>query len=94
MDTLFGVFVEKTTPAEQTTDDVTSTNLCAVGPDAGFYEAAQAMSENGVRRLPARDENDELVGVITADDLTEVLADNNQQLGHSGAITRVLNLGH
>jgi CBS domain-containing protein len=71
---------EETTPADQTADDVMSTDLCTVGPDAGFYEAAQAMSENGVRRLPVCDENDELVGIITADDLTELLADENQQL--------------
>lgn len=74
------VLAEETAPADQTADDVMSTDLCAVGPDAGFYEAAQVMSENGVRRLPVCDENDELVGIITADDLTELLADENQQL--------------
>jgi len=74
------VLAEETAPADQTADDVMSTDLCTVGPGAGFYEAAQAMSENGVRRLPVCDENDELVGIITADDLTELLSDENQQL--------------
>jgi len=74
------VLAEETAPADQTADDVMSTDLCAVSPDAGFYRAAQVMSENGVRRLPVCDENDELVGIITADDLTELLADENQQL--------------
>ncbi|WP_316043087.1 CBS domain-containing protein [Haloplanus rubicundus] len=50
-----------------------------LGPEVGFYEAAQVMSENGVRRLPVCDESDELVGIITADDLTGLLADENQQ---------------
>lgn len=67
-------------PTDQTAQEVMSTDLCAVGPDAGFYEAAQVMNENGVRRLPVCDGNDELVGIITADDLTELLADENQQL--------------
>jgi CBS domain-containing protein len=74
------VLAEETVPADQTAGDIMSTNVCAIGPDAGFYEAAQAMSENGVRRLPICDENDELVGIITADDLTELLAEENQQL--------------
>ena len=74
------VLAEETAPADQTADDIMSTDLCAVGPDAGFYEAAEVMSENGVRRLPVCDENDELVGIITADDLTELLADETQQL--------------
>ncbi|ESS05471.1 MAG: putative signal-transduction protein containing cAMP-binding and CBS domain protein [uncultured archaeon A07HB70] len=74
------VLTEETAPTDQTADDVMSADLCAVGPGAGFYEAAQVMSENGVRRLPVCDENDELVGIITADDLTELLADENQQL--------------
>jgi len=74
------VLAEETAPTDPVAEDVMSTDLCAVDPDAGFYEAAQVMSENGVRRLPVCNENDELVGIITADDLTELLADENQQL--------------
>lgn len=68
-----------------TAGDVMSSDLCTVAPDTGFYEAAQAMSEDGVRRLPVCNEDDELVGIITADDLTELLADEHEQLA---AITR------
>ena len=71
---------EETDPSEQTAEDVMSADLCSVDPDAGFYEAAQAMSENGVRRLPICNDSDELVGIITADDLTELLADESEQL--------------
>lgn len=74
------VVAEEASMADQTASDVMSTDLCAVGPDAGFYEAAEVMSENGVRRLPICTEDDELVGIITADDLTELLADEQQQL--------------
>lgn len=74
------VLAEDVAPSDRTAEDVMSTDLCAVGPDAGFYEAAQVMSENGVRRLPVCTDEDELVGIITADDLTELLADEQQQL--------------
>ncbi|EMA56101.1 putative signal transduction protein with CBS domains [Halococcus thailandensis JCM 13552] len=74
------VLAEEASSTDQTADDIMSTDLCVVGPDAGFYEAAQVMSENGVRRLPVCGENDELVGIITADDLTELLSDETQQL--------------
>ncbi len=63
-----------------TAQDVMTSDLCAVGPEAGFYEAAQVMSENGIRRLPVCNDDDELVGIITADDLTELLADEHEQL--------------
>lgn len=75
-----GVLAEETASRDQTTEEVPSTDLCAVGPDAGFDETPQVMSENGIRRLPVCDGNDELVGILTADDLTELLADEHQQL--------------
>jgi CBS domain-containing protein len=74
------VVAEGTDPDGVTAEDVMSTDLCVVGPDAGFYEAAQAMSEHGVRRLPVCDDDDELVGIVTADDLTELLSDEHDQL--------------
>jgi CBS domain-containing protein len=74
------VLAEETDPTDQTARDVMTEDLCAVGPDAGFYEAAEVMSDNGIRRLPVCSEDDELVGIITADDLTELLADENEKL--------------
>ncbi|MEF8786579.1 MAG: CBS domain-containing protein [Haloarculaceae archaeon] len=74
------VLAEDTASAEQTAEDIMSTDLCTVSPGAGFYQAAQAMSENGVRRLPVCTEDNELVGIITSDDLTELLADEHEHL--------------
>lgn len=67
-------------PNDLTAEDVMSGELCTVSPEAGFYEAAQTMSENGVRRLPICSAEDELVGIVTADDLAELLSDEHQQL--------------
>jgi CBS domain-containing protein len=74
------VLAEGEDPSDLTAEDVMSSDLCAVGPDAGFYQAAEVMSENGIRRLPVCDEDDELAGIITADDLTELLAEEHEQL--------------
>lgn len=67
-------------PTEQTAEDVMTTDLCTAEPKAGFYEAANLMAEHGIRRLPIC-EGDTLVGIITADDVTELLADEQQHLG-------------
>jgi signal-transduction protein with cAMP-binding, CBS, and nucleotidyltransferase domain len=74
------VLAEGAGPDDHTASDVMSSNLCEIGPDAGFYQAAEAMSENGVRRLPVCDDSGDLHGIITADDLTELIADESQHL--------------
>lgn len=74
------ILADETDPDGLTAEDVMSSDLCTVAPGDGFYEAARAMNDNGVRRLPICDENDELVGIVTVDDLTELLADESQQL--------------
>ncbi len=67
-------------PNDHTAEDVMSSDLCLADENGGFYDAAQMMSENGVRRLPICNDNGELTGIITADDLSELLADEHQQL--------------
>lgn len=66
------------TPADLVAENVMSEDLVTVSPDAGFYEATELMSEHGVRRLPVTDEGT-LVGIVTADDLHELLADEQEQ---------------
>jgi len=67
-------------PTTRTAEDVMTDELCTIESNAGFYEATSLMAEHGVRRLPVC-EGETLVGIITADDLTELLADEQQQLG-------------
>lgn len=57
-----------------------TTDLCTAEPGAGFYEAANLMADNGIRRLPIC-EGDSFVGIITADDMSGLLADEQQHLG-------------
>lgn len=67
-------------PGEATAGDVMSEDPATVTQDDGFYQATERMSEHGVRRLPVCTDDDELVGIITADDLNELLADEHAQL--------------
>lgn len=60
--------------------DVMTSEVIVASSDHGVYECAQMMSEQGIRRLPICDENDELCGIITADDLLELFSDEQQQL--------------
>lgn len=62
-----------------TAQDVMSEELAIAESGVGFYEAAERMADHGIRRLPVVD-GTSLVGIITADDLTELLADEEQQL--------------
>lgn len=59
--------------------DVMSDGLQTVEVDDGFYEVAAVMSDNGIRRVPVV-EDDELAGIITFDDVVELLADEQQHI--------------
>lgn len=65
---------------DQPAGDVMSEDLCTIDSGKGFYEAADLMSERGIRRLPVCDADGNLTGIITTDDMTELLADEQQQL--------------
>lgn len=65
-------------PSGQTAQNVMTEDLRTIDPAAGFYEATNVMAEAGVRRLPVSD-GDTLEGIVTADDLMELLADEHQQ---------------
>ena len=67
-------------PDDHVAADVMSDELCTIGHDVGFYRATELMSEHGIRRLPVVDEDGNLSGIITADDLNELLADEHEEL--------------
>ncbi|PGF14087.1 signal transduction protein [Natrinema sp. CBA1119] len=73
------VLTDDADPSGQTAADVMTEDPQTIDRNEGFYKATNLMAENGIRRLPVC-EGDELVGIITADDLTELIADEEQQL--------------
>ena len=74
------VVAEERDGAGLNVEDIMSEDLCTAHPKDGFAEAARMMSDNGVRRIPICGDGGELRGIITADDMTELLADEQQQL--------------
>ena len=74
------VIGDGTDPASTTAGEVMTDSLTTVDETDGFYRATELMSEHGIRRLPVCNENNELVGIITSDDLTELLAEEQMQL--------------
>lgn len=74
------VLANGSSPDELTAGDVMTEQLCTVEAEAGFYRAAEIMRQNGVRRLPICDDDGELAGIITADDLSELLAEESEQI--------------
>jgi len=55
--------------------DVAARELFELREDAGVADAVSAMRAKGVRRLPVVDSDGALVGIIAADDILELLAD-------------------
>ncbi len=48
----------------------------------GINEAMRAMTEKGVRRAPIIDEQNKVIGIITADDLVQLLASELKTLAN------------
>lgn len=62
-------------PAAITVGDIMAPELATVAENIGVFEAIQYMRAKGVRRLPVVDGRGGLVGILTLDDLLELLAD-------------------
>ncbi|HSM99049.1 MAG TPA: CBS domain-containing protein [Gallionella sp.] len=62
-------------PAAITVGDVMAPELAVVKEDAGVFEAVQYMRAIGVRRLPVVNDGGGLIGILTLDDMLELLAD-------------------
>lgn len=67
-------------PREMNTEDVMSESLCIAEEDMGLHEALERMEEEGVRRLPICDSNGELSGIVTFDDLTELISNEEASM--------------
>lgn len=58
-----------------TVGDIMLPGLATVKESTGVFEAIQYMRAKGVRRLPILDENGGTTGIITMDDLLELLSE-------------------
>jgi CBS domain-containing protein len=62
-------------PDTITAGDVMGRELATARESEGLLEAMEAMRYKGVRRLPIVGEKGQLVGIVTLDDLLEILAE-------------------
>jgi CBS domain-containing protein len=69
-----------------TIGDLMGSQLITASEDQGVFEAVEQMQRNGIRRLPVVDRQGLLAGIITVDDLLELLAMQMTEL--SRAIAR------
>lgn len=63
-----------------TVGDIMGSKLATVKDSTGIYESIQYMRAEGVRRLPVVDSKGGLVGILTLDDLLELLAEELLEL--------------
>ncbi|HUJ49392.1 MAG TPA: CBS domain-containing protein [Bryobacteraceae bacterium] len=64
-----------------TLGDLGARDLVTVGEDLGVFECIQHMRLNGIRRMPVVDQDGALVGIISLDDLVQLLAEEMGELG-------------
>lgn len=57
-----------------TAGDIMNTPLVTVKDNAGFVETLRLMRTHGVRRMPVVSDNGALYGMVTADDIVQLLA--------------------
>jgi CBS domain-containing protein len=62
-------------PQEVKIADIMSPEVAAVDEHAGVFETIQLMRTKGVRRMPIVDKEGSLVGMLSIDDLLELLAE-------------------
>ncbi|MDH4284236.1 MAG: CBS domain-containing protein [Gallionellaceae bacterium] len=67
-------------PETITVGDIMAPELATVKESAGILETLQYMRSKGVRRLPVVDESGGLTGIVTLDDLLELLSEELQAL--------------
>jgi CBS domain-containing protein len=67
-------------PDVLTVGDIMVPGLVSVNENTGVFEAIQFMRGKGVRRLPVENKDGALVGIVTLDDLLELLSEEMLEL--------------
>jgi CBS domain-containing protein len=65
--------------------DVMSYEITTVNENEGLWETLERMRKLGIRRMPVVDAGGLLVGIITLDDLMELMA---EAMGHMASLIR------
>ena len=79
-DLVVEVMAEGLDPATLTVGEIMGRTLATVKEDTGVFEAIRYMRDSGVRRMPVVDECGGLAGIVSLDDLLELLAEEMMYL--------------
>jgi CBS domain-containing protein len=79
-DIVVEVMAEELDPSMLTVGEIMGQELVKVGEDTGIFESIRYMREKGVRRLPVVDAQGALLGIVTLDDLLELLSEELTEL--------------
>jgi len=71
-----------------TAGDIMGQELAMVGENEGVFETIHYMRSKGVRRMPVVDKEGWLLGIITLDDLMELLAEEMGELAKLISVER------
>lgn len=72
-------------PSALTVGDIMTQELATVNENASLFDAVELMRTKGVRRLPVTDAIGNLSGILTLDDLLELMAEEMSDLARSVA---------
>lgn len=71
-DIVYKVLAKGTDPYKVTVEQAMSSPLRVVRPETSIEEAAQAMKENRIKRLPVVSDNNELIGILSEGDIMKI----------------------
>jgi CBS domain-containing protein len=79
-DIVISVIAMQLDPTTITAGDLISREIVVAREDQGVLETMERMRANGVRRMPVVDQQGALAGIISVDDLIELLAEELSKL--------------
>ncbi len=79
-DIVLGVVAPELNPAALTVGDIMGLELVTAGEGEDVFDAVERMRNKGVRRMPIVQEDGTLAGIVSIDDIIEVLAEEMNSL--------------
>jgi CBS domain-containing protein len=71
-DIVYKTFTKEADPRQVTVERIMSKPLRVVKPETTIEEAAKAMEENKIKRLPVVNEHNELIGILSEGDIMKI----------------------
>lgn len=79
-DIVLSVVAPELAPATLTVGDIMGQQLATAGEEEDLFDTIQRMRNIGVRRMPIVDSDGALIGIVSIDDIIEVLAEEMTEL--------------